>query len=67
MLLHVWGTEEERVKKREQATLNCSLACGILQVQRNLSIKWNSGKWNEDLPETGRETESQSAGESEQI
>lgn len=60
------GTGEERVNKREQASLNC-LAFGILQVQRNLSIKWNIGKWNEDSLETGRETESQSAGESVQM
>lgn len=35
----VWGTGEERVNKREQAWLNCSLGFGILQVQRNVSIK----------------------------
>ncbi len=29
----VWGTGEERVNKREQAWLNCSLGFGILQVQ----------------------------------
>lgn len=54
----VWRTGEEKVNKREQAWLNCSLAFGILQVQRNVSIKWNIGKWNEVSLETGRETES---------
>lgn len=53
-----WRTGEERVNKREQAWLNSSLAFGILQVQKSVSIKWNIGKWNEVSAETGRETES---------